>query len=202
MFVVDQTRIEVCGAIASGKTTLATRLSARLDGFAVFEKFRENPFWSRFYAQPELFRPEKDVCFLAHHTGEIKAAGNGLVVCDYAPVQDLAYARLADDSAHVAMMEAVYRHLYGPLRRAALVVHLKCATGELLRRIHVRGRAEEFAIDAAYLVLLEQALAALLAYADVPVMIVHSDTIDFATEGAEADNLLNSIAERLSAVAP
>lgn len=197
MIVVDQTRIEVCGAIASGKTTLAKRLSARLDGLAVFEKFRENPFWSRFYAYPELFRPEKDVCFLAHHTGELKAAGSRLTVCDYAPVQDLAYARLANDAAHITMMESVYRQLYGPLPRAALIVHLRCATDELLWRIRSRGRAEELAIDAAYLVALERALTELLDGADVPVLTVHSDAVDFVSEGEEADSLLDTIARRI-----
>lgn len=197
MTLFDQTRIEVCGAIACGKTTLAARISAKLNGFAVFEKFRENPFWSRFYAQPELFRPEKDICFLAHHTGEIKAAGSRLTVCDYAPLQDLAYARLADDAAHVAMMETVYGPLYECLPRVALVVHLKCSTEELLRRIRVRGREEELAIDAAYLEALEGALAELLDRANMPVLTVHSDAVDFTSEGEESDILLEAIARQL-----
>lgn len=199
MDLLNQSRIEICGAIASGKTTLAKRLKVRLGGLGVFEKFRENPFWSRFYKYPQLFRPEKDVCFLAHHTGEIKAAGAKLIICDYAPVQDLAYASLANDSGHIAMMEAVYRQLYDPLPRATLVVHLKCNTDELLRRIHARGRTEELAIEAEYLVALESELNELLDRADLPFLTVHSDAVDFASDGDEANRLLDTIAARISA---
>ncbi|HRP37690.1 MAG TPA: deoxynucleoside kinase, partial [Candidatus Dojkabacteria bacterium] len=44
-------RIEICGGIASGKTTLANLL-ARLDIEPILENFQTNPFWQAFYNDP------------------------------------------------------------------------------------------------------------------------------------------------------
>ena len=41
-------RIEICGGIASGKTTLASILK-QLDYNVVFERFMDNPFLNEFY---------------------------------------------------------------------------------------------------------------------------------------------------------
>ena len=195
---MSQVRIEICGSIASGKTTLASRLSPAINGNPIFEDFRANPFWRRFYEQPKLFRPEKDVCFLAQHTGEIKAAGDGIAVCDYAPIQDLAYARLGSDASHYRMMRIIYRQLYKSLPPPTMIVHLKCNTDELLRRIRNRGRAEEQIIDGQYLEQLETSLTQLLHRSTIPVFSLRSDEVDFLSDGEQTQGLYISIFRAVS----
>src|SRR5262249_43625732 len=144
-------RIEICGGIASGKTTLARLLSQDTECDLVLEDFRANPFWRRFYERPDLFRHEKDVCFLAQHSGEIKPATAWLTICDYALTQDLAYAGMSGDPAHRQAMEALHRHLSSALPKPTLIVHLQCREEILLSRIRARGRPEETPIDRDYL---------------------------------------------------
>ena len=38
-------RIEICGGIASGKTSLANILEKNGFGLGVYEEFSKNPFW-------------------------------------------------------------------------------------------------------------------------------------------------------------
>lgn len=180
-------RIEICGGIASGKTTLAKLLSSRSGGSLALEQFRENPFWRRFYSNQRLWFEEKNLCFLVQHTGSIKEASAGdLVVCDYAVFQDLAYARLSGDSSHMAIMETLFAHLSNRVSPPALVVHLVCSPRTLLNRIRARGRLEEASISIDYLAQLNEAIDSLVKeYARLAVVqTIDSERVDFSKDPA------------------
>ena len=53
----DHVRIEICGGIASGKTTFAVLLNS-LGYDPVYENFQSNPFWEAFYTVPEKYNFE------------------------------------------------------------------------------------------------------------------------------------------------
>ena len=195
-------RIEICGGIASGKTTLAKLLAERLNGGVVLEDFRRNPFWQRFYQAPTRFVREKNVCFLAQHAGDIKAADGTLAVCDYAVVQDLAYARLVGEAEHMAVMEHLHAHLYDNLPPPRLIVHLLCDATVELERIHKRGRPEEQSITLDYLSSLDDALQAVLTGRAMGcrVVAVRSDEVDFVNDTAGSRALLDRLAGLLEIV--
>lgn len=177
-------RIEICGGIATGKTTLAERIVRNHGGSLLLEDFRSNPFWKRFYERPQLFFREKNICFLAQHAGDIKAMTGSDTVCDYAVVQDLAYASLSGDAEHQAAMEHLYTHLYVHQPAPQLIVHLLCDEAVQLQRIQRRGRSEEDAITVHYLRRLNEALkASLISHSPgCPVLEVRSDNVDFAND--------------------
>jgi deoxyguanosine kinase len=177
-------RMEICGGIATGKTTLARQMVEHHGGTLVLEDFRSNPFWKRFYTAPHMFFREKNICFLAQHAGEIKAATDADVICDYAVVQDLAYSSLSGDASHQALMEQVYADLYLPQQPPRLIVHLVCDEDIQLRRIRQRGRREEAPITVDYLRRLNEALTATLVAHErpCPVVVVRSDDIDFVQD--------------------
>jgi deoxyadenosine/deoxycytidine kinase len=193
-------RIEICGGIASGKTTLARLLARETQCALVLEDFRANPFWKRFYEHPEIFRHEKDVCFLAQHSGGIKNAEEPLVICDYAVIQDLAYAALSDSRQHLLVMQQLYQHLYGGIPKPTLIVHLLCNERDLLARIRARGRGEESSITTAYLAALNHKITEVLASSDTPILMVRSDAIDFAADQQAALELKNQLFTRLTEI--
>src|SRR2546429_617205 len=120
-------RIEICGGIASGKTTLAQALVRATDAQLVSEQFRENPFWQSYYNDPAAWAQEKNIVFLLQHTGAIKSAGNvELLICDYAVVQDLAYASLVASAKHQALMHELYCAFYSVLPAPELIMHFTC----------------------------------------------------------------------------
>lgn len=195
-------RLEICGGIATGKTTLAHRLAPAWGGTLVLEDFQRNPFWERFYRQPQRYAHEKNVCFLAQHLGELKDhLDQPVTVCDYAAAQDLAYAALDPDPAHPGVMQALYRHLSAALPPPRLVVHLQCDAVLQLERIRARGRRQEDAITVDYLHRLNEALCRLLAAPPwpCPVVSVRSDEIDFAHDDAQAHALSLRLREAFEA---
>lgn len=185
-------RIEICGGIAAGKTTLATKLALR--GFIPsYEDFRQNPFWKKFYSNPALYVREKNVCFLAQHVGSIKDQLTKNIVCDYAVFQDLSYANLICDREHRTMMRGLYRHLYSKLPRVSLVISLICDPRIQLVRIRKRGRDEEKHIELSYLEALntEISKSSKMMSRTTPIIKLRSDEIDFASD-EEAVKLLRS----------
>ena len=155
-------RIEICGGIASGKTTLAKVLSDD----PVLENFAGNQFLAAFYEEPLRWFEEKNFSFLIEHVAAIKNSDRGgaaPLVCDFSVLQDVAYAELSGDDAHASLMTRLYLHLYGRLPPPALVVHLECPVDVQLARITSRNRAMEADISAEYLQVLNDRIEATLA---------------------------------------
>src|SRR4051812_12409825 len=86
-----QRRIEICGGIGVGKTTLAARLAAHLpQSELICENFRANPLWAAYYEAPSKFVREKNISFLAQHFAEIKHGAARTLILDFSTFQDLA----------------------------------------------------------------------------------------------------------------
>jgi len=198
-----QKRIEICGGIATGKTTLAHLLTDGTDYGLALENFRANPFWSRFYQNPQLFAVEKNICFLPQHTGEIKSdTGKALLVCDYAVFQDLAYAALCPVKGHLDVMGKLFDHLYSPLPAPTLVISLTSDPTVQLERIRARSRGEEQTITLEYLDSLNRKIPRFLRKT-LPVSTkiheIRSDQIDFvhcaSARSAVRDQILSLVNE-------
>ena len=176
-------RVDVCGGVASGKTTLAQLF--RGDGQSVvLEDYTANPYWERFYEEPAKFAFETEISFLVQHYSLIKEAdlSVGLHVFDFSPVQDLAYADLNLAPAQRIAFESVYRHIVSEIGEPNLLVHLVCGCEEELRRIKMRGRPVEEDISLAYLSSLNQAIEERVdrVTPGVRVITINSETEDFA----------------------
>jgi len=194
-------RIEIAGGIASGKTTLARALGSRKRDLRVIEeRFRDNPYWAHFSEVPSAFALEKNAMFLAQHTGDIKAAGPGPLVCDYAVFQDIAYASLQQDSGHLTAIGTLYADLYGRLCPPALIVHLHCAEEKQLNRIRARGRPEEMSLRIDYLRALNKAIEELRGkvMSHVRVLEFSSDEVDFLGASPGATEIIGKILSSLS----
>lgn len=178
-------RIEICGGIASGKTTLAALLDS--NGFrAVLENFRSNPFWQQFYSDPRKFAFETEITFLLQHYNKIKVAGetDGPFACDFSYLLDRAYAdvTLGDDQRRAFL--AVYDEARKNTGPADLIVFLRCGAEEEFARIRRRGRSVEAGIKMDYLVALNEAVAHRIAVAksESKVIEIDSERNDFAND--------------------
>lgn len=153
-------RIEICGGIATGKTWLARALSHHGAFQLVEERFREIPFWEKFYtATPQgraNYEFQKNVSFLLFHAESIrdgKQSDSRDMVCDYAMFQDLAYAALSPD---LHILESIYTKLIEQIGVPTAIIRLRCAPEIQLERIRRRGRRPEQSIDRSYLYDLDQ----------------------------------------------
>lgn len=139
-------RIEVSGILASGKSTLCDEFTKR--GFPVMrEDVSTNPYWFKAQEDPNRYGfllsqhiivdRERGVCEAA--TG--KSARPYLI--DYCMSSDKAYADFYFASISEEKVRALHDAIDDVYRRygePALVIHLRCETGELLHRVKQRGR--------------------------------------------------------------
>ncbi|HEV7698971.1 MAG TPA: deoxynucleoside kinase, partial [Pyrinomonadaceae bacterium] len=129
-------RIEICGAIGAGKTTLAGVLKSN-SFVCVTESFRLNPFWSLYFSNPDKFSFETELTFILLHYHQIKLlADNPLpLVCDFSLIQDLAYAMDALAGKRLDIFESIFDEALTEVGPPDLVVCLQCRPEALLERI-------------------------------------------------------------------
>jgi deoxyadenosine/deoxycytidine kinase len=152
-------RIEICGGIASGKTTLA-QLLATSGLIEVLEDFQTNPFWKSFYADPTGTAFETEVTFLLQHYHAIKSMPEltSGFVCDFSLVLDLAYARVTLAGGRLDAFLRVLKEVHDELPPPDLLIYLNCNPSVELERIRRRGRNVESAITVDYLAKINGAL--------------------------------------------
>lgn len=179
------TRIEICGGIASGKTTLAKLLQVE-NLISVFEDFRKNPFYQAFYHDPVGTAFETELTFLLQHYHQEKnALARKQSFCsDFSTVLDHAYACVTLPPDKLRLFRIILKHIETELPSRSLLVHIQCPPEVELRRIRRRRRQAERTISLAYLSKINDALDACtksLSRSE-KVLIIDSDSIDFAHE--------------------
>jgi deoxyadenosine/deoxycytidine kinase len=152
-------RIEICGGIASGKTSFATLLS-KIGCKVIYETFASNPFWEMFYSTPGKYDFETEITFTLQHYHQIKkqAEVDKFIACDYSFLLDIAYAEIGLKGSQLAAFRSVYEEINIELSPPALVVHLKCDPDTELARIRARGREVEKTITVDFLRALNEAV--------------------------------------------
>jgi deoxyadenosine/deoxycytidine kinase len=191
---------EICGGIASGKTTLAillgqTRISSCL------ENFQSNPFWKAFYADPIGTAFETEISFLLQHYHEIKTASKqeSAFACDFSLLLDRAYAQVTLNEEKRAAFLAVYQVIRRELPPPNLVIHLVCAPEVELERIRRRGRDVEQSITVDYLSAINKALAKVIKTetGGWNVLSIDSVKLDFANDEHDKQHVLELVKSRL-----
>lgn len=182
-------RIEICGNIAAGKTTLCDVLSAR-GASPIYENFKENPFWEVFYANPRLYAFETELTFMLQHYSAMKGcSGSSIYVCDYSLVLDLAYADVNLSGARLKLFERLADELEGEVGPPDLLIRLTCPEEVLLERIHNRAREAETTISLEYLQDIDRALSRRVANLSVPVVFIDSHVCNYTVSSEGVPHL-------------
>lgn len=147
-----QKRIEICGGIASGKTTLA-RVLEQHGYIAIYERFEDNPFLKQFYQsniQDNMF--ETEMVFALLHYNQIKQKQHeDAIVSDYSMLQDYSYGMQNLSLDEKKIFGNMYEYLSGMLAPTTLIIYLKCSIECLQERINRRSRDMEMSITKEYL---------------------------------------------------
>jgi deoxyadenosine/deoxycytidine kinase len=179
-------RFEICGNIASGKTTLCQGM-AKKGYLPIFEDFQINPFFKDFYTDPVAYSFETEVTFLLQHYNLIKKQkGESFLASDYSLLLDMAYAEVNLTGNRLKIFFEIVTELQKELGPPSKIVHLVCPEEVLLKRIIRRNREAETSISIEYLNSLSKAI--LLRVKDfssqIPVITINSHVINF-TQGIE-----------------
>lgn len=179
-------RIEICGNIASGKTTLCQGM-AKKGYFTIFEDFQKNPFFEDFYADPAAYSFETEVTFLLQHYNLIKKQkSEPLLASDYSLLLDMAYADVNLAGNRLKIFLEIVTELQKEIGLPSQIIHLVCPEEVLLKRIIRRSREVETSITIEYLNSLNKAISFRIKdfSNQVPVITIDSHAIDF-TPGIE-----------------
>lgn len=174
-------RIEICGGIASGKTTLCQTLGGHSIE-TVREKFHDNPFFEDYYNNPSKFAFETELTFLLQHYHDIKIASIlARSVSDFSLVQDLAYADLNLSGKRHNIFCEIEKELRDEIGFPDLLIHLICPADVLLRRIQARNRDAEKNITVEYLDALNSSLENRVKFIKPKIQVValNSNDVDF-----------------------
>lgn len=144
-------RIEICGCIAAGKTTLCQTLTQK-KLLSVFENFQENPFWKDFYQDPVQFAFETEITFLLQHYHAIKKQSpTDNCIFDFSLLQDMAYADINLTGVRKKIFTDLAKNLIQEIGYPDLLIYITCPPKIALERIQQRNRDVESSISLSYL---------------------------------------------------
>ena len=194
-------RIEICGGIACGKSTLAGCFEER--GLTVYrENFQASPFLEPFYQNTQRYAFENEAFFMIDYLHQAKLAEDSVQLADFD--QGYHFHRSYGDILHLQgacrkAYEDLCEHILAQISKPDLIVYLHCPVEEQLRRIAHRGREMEEAIDADYLKALDGALRALLKDTNVPIVEINTRKVNFVSDLFHAsetvDKILDAVAQ-------
>jgi len=187
------------GAIGSGKTTLAHRLSERLGATTLLEDSASNPFLAHFYRDMRRYALPTQLFFLFQRVEQLEQLRQPDMfaqptVSDFTLEKDPIFARLTLDEAEYRLYQRIYEHVKPRAPQPDLVIYLQASVDTLIARVKKRGNPIERAIDEDYLRRLSEAYTRYFHnYDSGPLLIVNSERLNFVDNPEHLDLLIERI---------
>ena len=171
-------RIELCGAIASGKTTL-TNYFLELGQNIELEDFSKISMLDDFYSNPLDVSFETEISFTLQHYYQIKKAllSCEYVVCDFSSVDDYAFALAILNEKEMEIYNQIFTYIVEKIGKPQKLIKLYASVDELALRIKNRGRKNEQNISISSLLKFEENLNVAIEqfYYDVPLVEINTE---------------------------
>lgn len=191
--------IAIEGVIGVGKTTLAGILCEKLGAQPQIEEVEENPFLEKFYDDMRGYAFQTQIFFLlSRYRQQMDLMQASLfaqkTVSDYIFAKDRIFAHINLNDDELALYQRLADILEKNIVRPDVVVYLQGGTDMLMERIHRRGRPFEKSMPRDYIETLNQAYNYFFFhYEDTPLIIVHTETVDFVNNPANVDRLIEMV---------
>ena len=192
--------IAIEGPIGSGKTTLAKNLASALDYPSLLEPDLENPFLEKFYTQKssELALPTQ-LFFLLHRIKQVSEIPTHdllgpTLITDFLMEKDRIFAELNLNTEELKLYDEISKSLEIQSPPPDLVLYLQASVPTLQKRIQLRGFDFEQDIKDRYLEDLANRYTEYFhQYSASPLLIINTETIDFANNVDHFQSLIDQI---------
>jgi deoxyadenosine/deoxycytidine kinase len=190
--------IVVEGPIGVGKTTLAKRLSERLQSSLLLERPEQNPFLPRFYQDMARHALPTQLFFLFQRVQQLRELTqldlfHRVTVSDFLLEKDPLFARLTLSGDELHLYQQIYDALSPQAPRPDLVIYLQAPTETLYERVRRRGIEFERPITLEYLALLADSYSRFFYHYAGPVLIVNSERLNFVQQDSDLGLLIERI---------
>ena len=191
--------VVVEGPIGCGKTSLAIKLSRRLNATTLLEDTKANPFLPQFYNDMRRYALPTQLFFLFQRVAELEKLKQPdlfaqPVVADFSLARDPLFARLTLDDAEYQLYAKIFAHVKPQAPVPDLVIYLQASVDTLVHRVKRRGNPNEAAISEDYMRSLSDAYTQYFHhYTDSPMLIVGSERLNFVDSAEHLDLLIERI---------
>lgn len=199
--------IAIAGNMGSGKSTLVEFLCRRYPHIRPFyERNEENPYLADFYGDMGRWAFHSQVYFLALKF----RIHQELDACPQTVIQDRTiyedaeiFAENLHRKGHLTGRDyEAYRRLYATILRSIdppdLLIYLKSSLRTIRKRIRMRGRSYEGAVDPGYLRDLNRLYDRWVGTYDLsPVLVLDADRLDFLNDLVDRIEVLETIEKHL-----
>ena len=191
--------IAIEGVIGAGKTTLAKKLSEKLNSNFIFEEFEANPFLEKFYDDRKRYAFQTQMFFLINRFKQQEQLNqenlfSNFIVSDYIFDKDKIFAYLNLKGDEIKLYESIFPLLERDLRKPDLVVFLQSSVDRLMHNIKNRARKIERNLSKNYISELSEAYNNFFfKYNTTPLLIVNTTDIDFVNRQKDFDELYTQI---------
>jgi len=198
--------IAVEGNIGAGKTTLTHKLAAHYGAQLLLEKFEDNTFLPKFYAEPDRYAFPLELSFLAERYQQLNQKNTNpnlfsdLVISDYFLSKSLIFARTNLSEEEFRLFWQLFDIMFQSVTKPDLLIYLYAPVDKLIQNIMRRGRPYEQEIQVSYLERIQsQYLEFLRKHADqLRVLVIDTTDLDFVANPADFQSILSLIEKRLS----
>ena len=184
--------IVIEGIIGSGKTTLAKKLAEDLNGRLVLEKFEDNPFLPKFYANPNQFAFPLELSFLAerfqHISNELSKQDlfSDFTISDYHVMKSLIFASNTLGEDEQKLFQTLYKIIFQQVPKPNLWLYLHVSPEKARRNIAKRGRTYEKSIEEDYLRKINSGyLTFFKQQIDQKIVLIDAEKLDFVENRAD-----------------
>ncbi|MBN2682821.1 MAG: deoxynucleoside kinase [Bacteroidales bacterium] len=191
------------GNIGAGKTSLANMIAKDFNARPVLERFADNPFLPKFYANPERYSFPLELSFLAERYNQLKKElssrdlFSNFVVADYYFMKSLIFASNTLPVDELALYRQLFDIVYSSIPKPDLFVYLHVPVNQLQSNIKKRGRDYEQAIKNEYLEKIQTGYFAWFKQQnEIPVLILDNASIDFVNNKADYKRITETIFDK------
>lgn len=200
----DLNFIAIEGNIGAGKTSLAKKIAARYNGKLVLERFADNPFLPKFYADPTRYAFPLEMSFLADRYQQFTDDTSqfdlfkSFMISDYDIFKSLIFARITLAEEEFGLYRKVFDFMYREVKKPGIYIYLHQQTERLLENIRKRGRDYEQHIQADYLDKINRGyLDFIKSFPGKQSLILDISLFDFVESEADFEAVLSRIQEHL-----
>ncbi len=149
--------IAIEGNIGAGKTTLSKMIGDDFNAKLVLERFADNPFLPKYYADMERYAFPLEMSFLADRYQQLTDdlaqfdLFKNFIVSDYYIFKSLIFAQVSLPKEEYALYRRMFNVMYKEITKPDLYIYLYQNTERLLDNIKKRGRDYEQNITPDYL---------------------------------------------------